>query len=108
MSLYAIKAHYNDSVYIGFDEFVIEKDAPLFMEELTSTMGEEGFVWSLAAYVLRSKIFEIIWQLWQSLSTQSTESKKFRPLTVWKYATWLQRLHNGLQCQYFNSFPKNK
>lgn len=62
-SSYSVEAHDDDPMYVRLDKFVIQENTPLLMKELPPTMGEKGFVRTLAANVFSGEILEFVWQL---------------------------------------------
>jgi len=51
------------------------------------------------------KIFESVWELAKKVK-YLFETNTVERLTVSKYATWLLKLHDGLQRRYLDSLPK--
>lgn len=66
MPSYTIKTRYNNTVDVYFNKFVVQKNTPLLVKELTPTMGEKGCVWTFTIYVLGGDVFEIVGELWYS------------------------------------------
>lgn len=53
----------HDAVLPSLDEFVVEEDLELFMEEFPAAVGKECLIWTLTTYVFSHEILKFIGQL---------------------------------------------
>ena len=58
----------HNTVDIGMQEFIIEKDGPLSVEDFSMTMRHEGTVGTLSTKAISSKCIEGIWELSSKIS----------------------------------------
>jgi hypothetical protein len=100
----AIGACNDDTMLVHFKKLVIEKNFPLGMHNLAAAVCDESLAGPRFPRMLSCKILKCVWKL--QMGSEAGPAERCKWQTVWKYATWLLKLHVGLLLRYLDSFQK--